>query len=67
MSWIAKNSLSWLQTLAIKILKTGHVPKHVAIIMDGNRRYANKARVEQVEGHTKGYDPLIQKKFYLTF
>ncbi|XP_011499815.1 PREDICTED: dehydrodolichyl diphosphate syntase complex subunit DHDDS [Ceratosolen solmsi marchali] len=60
MSWIAKNSLSWLQTLAIKVLKTGHVPKHVAIIMDGNRRYANKAKVEQVEGHTKGFEKLAE-------
>lgn len=54
MSWIAKNTLTWLQTLVIKIMKTGLVPKHVAFIMDGNRRYANKTGVKKIEGHTRG-------------
>lgn len=40
--------------MAVKVLRTGPVPKHVAIIMDGNRRYANKNGVKKVEGHNKG-------------
>ena len=31
-----------------------HVPRHVAIIMDGNGRWAARHGVERVEGHRKG-------------
>lgn len=55
MSWIRERTLNWFQFLALKIIRTGHVPRHVAFIMDGNRRYANKKQVAKVEGHTKGY------------
>ncbi|XP_046629219.1 dehydrodolichyl diphosphate synthase complex subunit DHDDS isoform X1 [Neodiprion virginianus] len=53
-TWIRENTLNWIQLMAVKVLKTGSVPKHVAFIMDGNRRYANKNGVKKVEGHTKG-------------
>lgn len=55
MSWIRERTLNWFQLLALKIIRTGHVPKHVAFIMDGNRRYANKQKVAGIEGHVKGY------------
>ena len=55
MSWIRDSTLNWIQRLAVKIVKSGQIPRHVAFIMDGNRRYANKKNVEKVEGHTKGY------------
>lgn len=55
MSWIKEHTLNWFQFLALKIMRTGRVPRHVAFIMDGNRRYANKKHVAKVEGHTKGY------------
>lgn len=60
MSWIRNNTLNWFQYFAIKIVKSGQVPKHVAFIMDGNRRYANKAGVQKVEGHTRGFDKLAE-------
>lgn len=37
------------------LLKTGAVPAHVAFIMDGNRRYAEKEHLDKVKGHTDGY------------
>lgn len=55
MSWIKERTLYWFQFLGLKIIRAGHVPRHVAFIMDGNRRYANKKHVAKVEGHTKGY------------
>lgn len=55
MSWIRERTLNWFQLLALKIIRTGHVPKHVAFIMDGNRRYANKQKVAGIEGHVRGY------------
>lgn len=62
MSWIKECTLNWCQSLALKIIRTGQVPKHVAFIMDGNRRYANKENLAKGEGHVRGYAFL--KKVY---
>lgn len=35
---------------------TGSVPKHIAVIMDGNGRWAKKRFLPRVAGHTKGLD-----------
>ncbi|XP_076653458.1 dehydrodolichyl diphosphate synthase subunit [Halictus rubicundus] len=56
MSWIRDSTVTWFQLLATKVLKTGHIPKHVAFIMDGNRRYASKNGMDKLDGHTKGFD-----------
>ena len=37
------------------VLRAGPVPEHVAIIMDGNRRFATGKQLAQLEGHTYGY------------
>jgi|SRR3989344_278253 len=31
-------------------------PKHIGIILDGNRRYAEKNSMDNLEGHNKGYE-----------
>jgi undecaprenyl diphosphate synthase len=35
-------------------IETGAVPRHVAIIMDGNRRWAKRRGLPSVEGHRRG-------------
>ncbi|KAH0956567.1 hypothetical protein HN011_003819 [Eciton burchellii] len=60
MSWIRECTLSWFQSLVLKTLKVGQIPRHVAFIMDGNRRYANKQKLAKVEGHMKGFDKLTE-------
>ncbi|KAF7989469.1 hypothetical protein HCN44_008143 [Aphidius gifuensis] len=60
MSWIRDSTLNFFQMLAVKIVKTGKVPKHVAFIMDGNRRYADKKNVAGLQGHTAGFDKLAE-------
>ncbi|KYN20361.1 PREDICTED: dehydrodolichyl diphosphate synthase complex subunit DHDDS-like [Trachymyrmex cornetzi] len=60
MSWIKEYTLNWFQSLALRIIRTGEVPKHVAFIMDGNRRYANKQNLQQGEGHSKGFDKMTE-------
>lgn len=35
-------------------LKTDKIPKHIAIIMDGNGRWANERKLPRIEGHRAG-------------
>lgn len=60
MSWIAENQLSYLQRLAVNVIKCGPIPNHIAIIMDGNRRFASKLNTSRKEGHTKGFEKLAE-------
>lgn len=55
---------SWKETPVlsneeIKQLKSGYIPKHVAFIPDGNRRWAKINRVMPQEGHRVGADSLL--------
>ncbi|GAB6022132.1 hypothetical protein CHUAL_006273 [Chamberlinius hualienensis] len=38
----------------IRVLKAGNIPRHVAIIPDGNRRFAQSHRLPTNDGHTLG-------------
>ena len=35
-----------------------NVPKHIAVILDGNRRYARKVGIPQLKGHEKGFNKI---------
>ena len=48
--------LPWLQRLACRVLRAGPIPKHVAFIMDGNRRFATNHRLSRLQGHEFGYE-----------
>ncbi|KPM03857.1 dehydrodolichyl diphosphate synthase-like protein [Sarcoptes scabiei] len=59
-TWFPETNRSWLERIVIKILSHGPMPKHVAFIMDGNRRYATKLNEEKSLGHSKGFDKLAE-------
>mmetsp|Transcript_33589 Transcript_33589/g.24245 ORF Transcript_33589/g.24245 Transcript_33589/m.24245 type:complete len:100 (-) Transcript_33589:434-733(-) len=42
----------------VAIVRMGTIPNSVAIIMDGNRRFAVKAKKEKHEGHVLGLNKL---------
>ncbi|CCG81078.1 Uncharacterized protein C4D7.04c [Taphrina deformans PYCC 5710] len=65
------NSLDWLlrfppllhlknriESILISALALGPVPRHIALVMDGNRRYARLHRLETAEGHALGFESL---------
>ncbi len=37
-----------------RLLKNGHIPEHIAVIMDGNGRWAKKRSLPRVAGHHEG-------------
>lgn len=43
--------LNCLEKTVIKVMKQGHVPQHIAFIMDGNRRYAKNINKQTLSGH----------------
>uniref|UniRef100_UPI00398F2379 dehydrodolichyl diphosphate synthase complex subunit DHDDS isoform X1 n=2 Tax=Pristiophorus japonicus TaxID=55135 RepID=UPI00398F2379 len=60
MSWIQEAELNLVERLCASVLKVGPMPEHVAFIMDGNRRYAQKCRVEREQGHSQGFEKLAE-------
>ena len=59
----------------IQEIRSKGIPRHIAIIMDGNRRWAKEHRLPAFEGHRRGeerIEPIIDKAIelgikYLTF
>lgn len=61
MSWIvSSDKRTWVQKLIGYVMKNGPVPNHIAIIMDGNRRYAKEKNIEKIQGHTHGFEKLTE-------
>jgi len=43
------------QKFATSVIKAGEIPKHIAFIMDGNRRFSKKNGISMAEAYQKGY------------
>ncbi|VDM95682.1 unnamed protein product [Thelazia callipaeda] len=55
------NKKPWWQGIVKYWLSFGPIPKHVAFIMDGNRRYARRQKYAMLtEGHYKGFEKLTK-------
>jgi undecaprenyl pyrophosphate synthase len=53
-------ALSHVKEILIGALRQGPIPRHVAFVMDGNRRFARNHRIENVEGHNLGFEALAR-------
>lgn len=56
--WLTDYVSTKLQHTLLHILASGPIPKHVAFIMDGNRRYARQYGNEVAQGHSDGFSAL---------
>lgn len=52
--------ISQVRELLIGALRQGPIPKHVAFVMDGNRRFARTHGIETLEGHNLGFEALAR-------
>lgn len=48
----------WWRDALVGVLRKGPVPRHVAFIMDGNRRYARKSHMKTIAAHSMGFETL---------
>lgn len=58
-------AVSQLRELLIGALRQGPLPRHVAFVMDGNRRYARNHGIETIEGHNFGFEALARVRSIL--
>lgn len=57
--WVARTK--WFIRSVLRALRIGGpLPKHVACIMDGNRRWARSAKLQVHQGHAQGGEKLIE-------
>lgn len=65
MDWIStfpgvNNAATLLKTTLAKVIQTGPVPQHIGFVMDGNRRFAKKHKIELKEGHNAGFESMAR-------
>jgi ditrans,polycis-polyprenyl diphosphate synthase len=46
------------RSFLLRLIRAGPIPRHVAFIMDGNRRFAKKIHVQTQRGHLLGFEKL---------
>lgn len=56
--WRDDVSYSFLQNIFMRLIRLGPIPKHVGIIMDGNRRFAAVNHLKKSDGHLQGLHKL---------
>ncbi|KAG5456863.1 MAG: LOW QUALITY PROTEIN: putative undecaprenyl diphosphate synthase-domain-containing protein [Olpidium bornovanus] len=56
---------STAKRLALRVLRQGPVPEHIAFIMDGNRRFAQSHGAHAAFGHLRGFEKLEEVRLWL--
>ncbi|KDR69210.1 hypothetical protein GALMADRAFT_230735 [Galerina marginata CBS 339.88] len=54
-TWLQDKITSKARNFILRILAAGPIPKHVAFVMDGNRRYARMNHKAIQQGHSDGF------------
>ncbi|CAB3406080.1 unnamed protein product [Caenorhabditis bovis] len=59
--FVAQDAQPWWQWMIRMLISSGPIPRHVAFVMDGNRRYAKTKHLGNViRGHEKGFVQLAR-------
>ncbi|KAJ5494030.1 hypothetical protein N7463_010117 [Penicillium fimorum] len=58
--WLAEPVITYIRGFLLNTIRQGPIPKHVAFIMDGNRRYARERDLPIVDGHKCGMESLMK-------
>lgn len=53
-SWLRDATPEWVKNALLRVLAAGPIPRHVAFVMDGNRRYARALHKRVEQGHAEG-------------
>lgn len=61
---VVESLQNFLRKCIIAVLSYGPMPKHIAFIMDGNRRYAKSRSIKQGTGHSVGFSALMASLIY---
>ena len=56
--WFERVQYSWFQRFIINCVCSGKLPKHVAFIMDGNRRFAKVNDITRSESYSMGFEKI---------
>jgi ditrans,polycis-polyprenyl diphosphate synthase len=65
--WVAESALANIRGFLLNALRRGPIPKHIAFIMDGNRRYAKEHGLAIAEGHRAGIIALMKVSFHARY
>ncbi|TFY60319.1 hypothetical protein EVJ58_g5234 [Rhodofomes roseus] len=55
LQWLAHAAATNARNAVLAVLAAGPIPRHVAFVMDGNRRYARSHQKRVQEGHAEGF------------
>ncbi|KAL5225470.1 hypothetical protein ABZP36_012109 [Zizania latifolia] len=55
---------NFIRKCIVAVISYGPMPKHIAFIMDGNRRYAKFRSIKEGSGHRMGFSALIASLLY---
>ncbi|XP_019177531.1 PREDICTED: dehydrodolichyl diphosphate synthase 6-like [Ipomoea nil] len=57
--WLFGSLLRHLRSLLFRVLSVGVIPKHIAFILDGNRRYSRKMKIPETVGYRAAFLALV--------
>jgi len=61
---IQDHVLAQAEHALLKVLSAGPIPRHIAFVMDGNRRYARLNNKRVHDGHVDGFTALRRVRHY---
>ena len=65
--WLRDKTIDHIKRVLLGVLGAGPILRHVAFVMDGNRRYACTKGMKVIEGHVNGSVALVKVRLTPAF